>query len=224
MRILIVEDHEKLAVALKEGLTQEGYAVDCLNNGSVAKVRLESHPNDYDLIILDIMLPGLDGIRLCKALREDNNMVPVIILTAKNGTEDKIDGLNSGADDYMVKPFSFNELAARIRALLRRPTVSAPTELRIGDIVMSSETRKVFFKNKELSLTLKEFALFELLMHHPNQVLTRQYLLNHVWNFDFDSTSNILTVHIKNLRKKLKVFGNKKTLETIRGIGYRLNE
>ena len=196
MRILIVEDHEKLAVALKEGLTQEGYAVDCLDNGENAKIRIESQPNDYDLIILDIMLPGLDGIRLCKALRQDNSTVPIMMLTAKNATGDKIDGLNSGADDYMVKPFSFNELLARIKALLRRPALTVPLELKVGDIIINNGTRKVFLRNKELSLTVKEFSLLELLMPRQNLVLTREYLLNNILNFYFDPTSNIITVNI----------------------------
>ena len=222
MRILIIEDNQKLANSLKRGLEHEGFAVDCVFDGEAGQRRLEMNQYDYDTVILDIMLPKIDGITLCRSLREKQIFVPVIMLTAKDTTEDKIKGLNCGADDYLVKPFSFEELLARIRALLRRPKNSLPIELEIKDLVLNVATRKVSRRGKEIALTLKEFALLEFLMRNSDKVVTREQILDHTWDFAFDSFSNVVDVHIKNLRRKIDSGYHEKLLETIRGMGYRL--
>ena len=222
MKILVVEDNEKLAKSLKKGLEQEGYAADYITDGEAGQRRLEVGVKDYDLVILDRMLPKRDGVSVCKNWREQDIMTPVIMLTAKDMDEDKIFGLDSGADDYLIKPFSFLELLARIRALLRRPKTTLPSELKIKDLVLNVSTRKVFRDQREVCLTLKEFAILEYLVRHPNQVLDREQIISHVWDFAFDSSSNLVDVHIKNLRKKLEKKNDEKILETIRGIGYRI--
>src|SRR3990170_574604 len=165
------------------------------------------------------MLPDKDGVEVCKNLREKNVVLPIIMLTARDTVKDKILGLDSGADDYMVKPFSFEELISRIKALLRRPKQSLPIELKINNILLNATTRRVFRNQKEIPLTLKEFGMLEYFMRQPNRVLTREQILDHLWDFDFSSFSNVVDVHIKNLRKKLG--RDEKTLETIRGVGYR---
>jgi DNA-binding response OmpR family regulator len=222
MRILIVEDEEKLALALKRGLERKGYAVDCAFDGEEGEYQIETGAEDYDLIILDIMLPKKDGMEVCREIRAKNINLPVLMLTARDKTEDKVLGLDSGADDYLVKPFSFEELLARIRALLRRPKELFPEELKIRDITMNCATRKVFKKGREIPLTTKEFSLLEFLMRNVNQVVNREQIIAHVWDYDFDSFSNVVDVHIKNLRKKLEDKGEEKLIETIRGAGYRL--
>lgn len=222
MKILVIEDNKKLAKSIKKGLEQEGYAVDYLTDGEEGQRRLEVGSKDYDLVILDLMLPKCDGITVCKNWRNQNVMTPVIMLTAKDADEDKIIGLDSGADDYLIKPFSFPELLARIRALLRRPQNVLPTELKIKDLVLDVSTRKVFRGQREISLTLKEFSILEYLMRNSNQVLNREQIISHVWDFAFDSFSNLVDVHVKNLRKKLDGENDEKILETIRGIGYRI--
>jgi DNA-binding response OmpR family regulator len=222
MKILVIEDNKKLAKSIKKGLEQEGYAVDYLTDGEAGQRRIEVSSKDYDLVILDLMLPKRDGITVCKNWRDQNVMTPVIMLTAKDANEDKIIGLDSGADDYLIKPFSFPELLARIRALLRRPTNALPAKLKIKDLVLDESSRKVFRGQREISLTLKEFSILEYLMRHPNQVLNREQIISHVWDFAFDSFSNLIDVHIKNLRKKLDGKDDEKILETIRGVGYRI--
>ena len=222
MKILVVEDNEKLAKSLKKGLEQEGYAADYITDGEAGQRRLEVGVKDYDLVILDRMLPKRDGVSVCKNWREQDIMTPVIMLTAKDMDEDKIFGLDSGADDYLIKPFSFLELLARIRALLRRPKTTLPSELKIKDLVLNVSTRKVFRGQREVHLTLKEFAILEYLVRQPNQVLNREQIISHVWDFAFDSFSNLVDVHIKNLRKKLEGKNDAKILETIRGVGYRI--
>ena len=204
MKLLVIEDNEKLAKSLKKGLEQEGHAVDYLTDGEAGQRRLEVSSRDYDLVVLDLMLPKRDGIAVCKNWRDQNIMTPVIMLTAKDGGDDKVFGLDSGADDYLIKPFSFPELLARIRALLRRPKISLPSELKIKDLVLDISTRKVFRGQREVHLTLKEFAILEYLVRHPNQVLNREQIISHVWDFAFDSFSNLVDVHIKNLRKKIR--------------------
>jgi DNA-binding response OmpR family regulator len=222
MRILVVEDNEKLAASLKKGLANNGFAADCVFDGETAERRIEVHREDYDLVVLDLMLPKKNGIDVCRSLREKNIMVPILMLTAKNTTEDKILGLNSGADDYLAKPFSHGELVARINALLRRPSQSLPRELKSGDVRLDLSSRKVYRGDEEIPLTLKEFMVLEYLMRHPNEVVTREQILSHAWDFAFESWSNVVEVHIKNLRQKIYPKGNEKILETIRGIGYRL--
>ena len=224
MRILIVEDEEKLANSLKKGLEKEGYAVDFVLDGESGQRRIETSYKDYDLVVLDLMLPQKNGFEVCREIRAINIVIPIIILTARDAIEDKVLALDSGADDYMVKPFALEELIARIRALLRRPEQTLPVELQIGDLTLNTTTRKVYRKDQELPLTLKEFGLLEYLMRHPNQVLTREQILDHLWDFAFDSFSNVVDVHIKNLRKKIDGENNEKILETIRGVGYRIKD
>ncbi|MGC8717062.1 MAG: two-component system response regulator RppA [bacterium] len=221
MRILVVEDEEKLALAIKKGLERENYTVDCVFDGEDAQYRIETGYEDYDLVILDLMLPKKDGIAICKEIREANITIPILMLTARDKTEDKILGLDSGADDYLVKPFSFEELLARIRALLRRPRSLIPEVLKVKDLTLDATSRKVFRGEKEIPLTSKEFAILEYLMRNMNQIITREQILSHVWEYDFDSFSNVVDVHIKNLRKKIGIDGDR-ILETVRGMGYRI--
>lgn len=222
MRILIVEDEEKLATALARGLTQQGYAVDTLGDGKKAFTRISLHRNDYDLLILDIMLPSMDGHELCKAIREAGVTIPILILTARSETETKVDLLLSGADDYLVKPFSFAELLARVHALLRRPTETVPQIIIVQDIELNPVERTVRRGGKAITLTLKEFGLLEYFMRRPNEVVNREDLLAHLWDFNYMSFSNVVDVHVKNLRQKLAQGGDPGVLETVRGIGYRL--
>ncbi len=222
MRILIIEDEEKLARSLKKGLEQEGFAVDFLLDGTTGYRRLELNHADYDLVILDLMLPGKDGVAICRDLRRNNIFTPILVLTARDSTEDIIEGLSHGADDYLVKPFSFSELLARVHALLRRPRASLPQELRAKDLVLDPTTRAVRRGNHEISLTLKEFALLEYLMLNKDWVVNREQIFAHVWDFAADSFSNVVDVHIKNLRKKVDDSTHEKLLETIRGVGYRI--
>jgi len=221
MKILIVEDNEKLAKSIKKGLEQEGYAVDYLLDGEAGQSRIENNPKGYDLVILDLMLPKRDGLTVCKNWRNQNVLLPVLMLTARDTTEDKIIGLDSGADDYLIKPFSFDELTARIRALLRRPKAVVPIKLNLHNIILDSVSRKVTYFDVEIPLTLKEYSLLEYFMRHSGQVLNREQIIESLWDFAFDSFSNIVDVHVKNLRKKFAKNNGKKLFETIHGVGYR---
>jgi len=222
MRILIVEDQENLAKTLKKGLEAEGYAADFVLDGEAAERRIQTGHQDYDLIILDLMLPKKGGLEICKEMKDKGIGTPVLMLTAKDGQDDIVTGLNVGADDYLVKPFSFDVLLARIRSILRRPKTALPLEFKVRDVSLNPSTRKVFRGGKKVELTLKEFALLEYLMRNPGRVLEREQMLTNVWDFDFDSFSNVVDVHITNLRKKLD---DKKgeLIETIRGVGYKIN-
>jgi len=222
MKILIIEDEETLAKALKEGLEEEGFSADFVLDGEAGQRRIELYYQNYDLVILDLMLPKKDGITVLRSIREQNINIPVLVLTAKDKTDDIVLGLNKGADDYLVKPFSRREFFARIRALLRRPRKSLPKKLEAADLILNPATRKVFRNNKEIKLTLKEFNLLEYLMRHPNQIMSREQILFNLWDFYFDSFSNVVDVHIKNLRRKIDQGKREKLIETIRGIGYRL--
>lgn len=219
MKILIIEDQEKLCKLLKLGLEREGYAVDFMLDGEAGQRRIEVHHQDYDLIILDLMLPKLSGEEVCQSIRKMGITTPVLVLTAKSGTEDKVSLLNIGADDYLVKPFSFQELLARIKALMRRPKQALPEKLKIGELVLDPVSRRVFIKGKEVELTLKEFSLLEHLMRHPDQVVSRQELLDKLWDFNFEGFSNVVDVHINNLRKKVN---KDKVIETVWGVGYKI--
>ncbi len=219
MRILIVEDDLDIAISVKTILEKKGYAADYVTDGETASRRISLGRNEYDLIILDLSLPKKSGAEVCEQMREKGIHIPVLVLTAHSDVVSKVTILNIGADDYLTKPFSMDELLARVRALLRRPQQILPTKLEVSGIIMDSTNRTLTCYGKPVTLTVKEFALLEHLMRHPNQIVTRDQVLDHLWGFDFNSFSNVVDVHIKNLRKKLKA---KNVLETIRGIGYRL--
>ena len=221
MKILLVEDEQKLADALAKGLGLEGYTVDTIAAGKKALTRISLQRSDYDLVILDLMLPSMDGHEICKQVREMNITIPILILTARAETDTKVKLLLSGADDYLVKPFSFAELNARIQALLRRPVESLPETLKVGDIELNPAERRALREGKEIPLTLKEFGLLEYFMRHPGIVVNREDLLNHLWDFNYAGFSNVVDVHVKNLRRKLGEDAGR-LLETVRGIGYRL--
>ncbi|QQG38389.1 MAG: response regulator transcription factor [Candidatus Kaiserbacteria bacterium] len=224
MKVLLVEDEQKLAQALSKGLNLEGYTVDVIPDGKKALTRISLHRSDYDIIILDLMLPSMDGFEVCKEVRAMNITIPILVLTARAETDTKVKLLLAGADDYLVKPFSFAELNARIRALLRRPSETLPETLEFGGIELNPSKRKVTRAGKEIPLTLKEFGLLEYFMRHPNQVVNREDLLNHLWDFNYVGFSNVVDVHVKNLRRKLDGENGDSVLETVRGIGYRLAE
>lgn len=219
MKLLVVEDEPKLNEGLVHGLQQRGYAVDSALDGEEGE-RL-ARLNGYDLIVLDIMLPKRDGLAVCRNLRAQGLDVPVLFLTARDATRDKIEGLDIGGDDYLVKPFSFDELAARIRTLLRRPKKILGDVLRLDGLELDTRGQHVTADGKEVPLTLREYGLLEYLLRHQGEVVTQQDILDHVWDRFFDSLSNVVNVHIKNLRKKLpKKYA--KRLQTVWGKGYRL--
>ncbi len=221
MRILVVEDEKKIAGFIKRGLKEEGYAVDVAPDGE------EGYDlgavNDYDLIILDIMLPKCDGITLCKKLRADKIETPIIMLTAKTSVEDKVTGLDAGANDYLTKPFAFEELLARIRVLLRR-SVQPATKLQVADLVLDLLSHKVTRAGREIVLSSREFALLEYLMRNAGAVVTRTMISEHVWDIDFDTSTNVIDVYINYLRNKVDVDFDKKLIQTIRGRGYTLKD
>jgi len=223
MRLLIVEDDHKIANAIKRGLEQESYAVDVEYDGKGglgAALTIE-----YDLIILDRMLPEVDGIKICKALRDKKNHTPVLMLTAKDKISDRVEGLNTGADDYMVKPFAFEELLARVRALLRRPQVAKEAILVVGDIKLDTVGLTVQKGRNNLSLSNKEFALLEYLMRNPDRILTKDMIISHVWDYDADILPNTVEVYIGYLRAKLgeKKEGQASLIKTVRGFGYKMS-
>ena len=222
MKILLVEDEAKLAAAIKKGLEMEGYTVDTIEDGKKALTRISLHRSDYDLVVLDLMLPSMDGREITREARAMGITLPILILTARAETETKVGALLAGADDYLVKPFSFAELAARIRAILRRPTESLPEVLTVGDLELNASERWVKRNGEEIQLTLKEFGLLEYFMRRPNQVVNREDLLSHLWDFNYIGFSNVVDVHVKNLRRKLDTGNGNNVLETVRGIGYRL--
>jgi DNA-binding response OmpR family regulator len=223
MKVLIVEDEEKLAEALARGLKGKGYTADIISDGARALERIVLYHDDYDIIILDLMLPSMDGQSICKEVRKRNINIPIIILTARDETEMKVEMLHGGADDYLAKPFSFEELDARMMALLRRPTEATQTILHYKDIVLNPATRTVERDGKPIALTLKEFALLEYFMRNQHRVINREELLNHLWDFNYTSFfSNALDVHIKNLRRKIDYDKESSIFETVRGIGYKL--
>lgn len=221
MRILVIEDNQKLADSLTRGFTQEGYAADYLLNGEEGERRLMVSHNDYDVVVLDVTLPGKSGLEVCRTLREQGIMIPIIMLTSRDTVEDRITGLDSGADDYLVKPFSFGELLSRVRALTRRPRASLPPDYVVGDLVLKPSSQEVFKAKKKIDLTLKEFRLLEFFMSKPGEVVNRQQIIDHLWDYQFNPLSRVIDVHINNLRNKL---GTKHgtILETVRGLGYRL--
>lgn len=219
MQILIVEDEEKIANFLRRGLLEESYAVDIANDGEDALYKFNI--NEYDLVILDLLIPKINGISVCRKIREVNTSIPIMVLTAKDAIEDKIKGLDAGADDYMTKPFSFSELSARVRALIRRGKKADPTVLTIDDLSLDPSTRTAKRGDTTIILTMREYALLEYFMRNPNRVLTKTELLEHVWDYSYDGLSNILETYVKYLRKKLKVHPkDKELIYTMRGSGY----
>ena len=220
MRILIVDDDRRLCAIIKRGLLEEAYAVDLAYDGEEGEYLAEVNP--YDLIILDIMLPNKDGIEVCHELRARGINTPVLMLTAKDAVEDRVRGLDTGADDYLVKPFAFNELLARVRALLRRDGMPRSPELGVGDLTLNTLTRHVWRGGRPIELTTKEYVILEYLMRHPDAVVTRTMIEEHAWDYDFDSLSNLVDVYINRLRRRIDVAGEDSLIQTVRGAGYRL--
>lgn len=221
MRILIVEDEKKIAYALKQGLTQESYAVDIAFDGDEGVDFATGE--EYDLIILDRMLPGIDGIEICRRLRERRNHTPILMLTAKGQVHERVEGLDAGADDYVIKPFAFEELLARVRALIRRPKHTLDSELMVGDLTLNTKTFVVSRKGIPITLSSKEFALLTYLMRHKGTILTKNQIISHVWDYDSDILPNTVEVYIGYLRNKIdKPFPEGKLLHTVRGFGYKI--
>jgi heavy metal response regulator len=222
MRILVVEDEPEIAGFIARGLTENGHSVDVATDGDEAL----HWPSvaDFDLIVLDVMLPAVDGVEVCRTLRARGLRTPILMLTARDTVEDRVRGLDSGADDYLVKPFAFAELLARVRALSRREPALVGNVLEVGDLVVDTATREARRGATVLDLTAKEFSLLEYLMRHPNQVLSRTVIAEHVWNYDFDNATNVIDVHIKNLRKKVDEGRDRRLIHTVRGAGYRISD
>jgi two-component system, OmpR family, response regulator len=220
VRILIVEDEVKLAALLRRGLTEEAHAADVAASGEDALWMARS--TEYDAIVLDLMLPGVNGIEVCRRLRSDGVWSPILMLTARDGLEDRIGGLDAGADDYLTKPFAFAELLARLRALARRGQPERPPVLAVGDLRLDPATRRVWRGEAEVELSPKEFALLETFMRRPGRVLSRFELLEHAWDYDYENRSNVVDVYVRYLREKIDRPYGRQSLETVRGAGYRL--
>ena len=220
MRVLVVEDELRMASLIRRGLASEGLAADVASKGEDALWMAEAH--DYDAIVLDVMLPGLNGFETCRRLRESGVWAPVLMLTARDAVEDRVAGLDNGADDYLVKPFAFAELLARLRALARRGDRERPSVLSVGDLTLDPATREVRRGRAEIALAAKEFALLEIFMRRPGEVLSRLNLLEHAWDFAYDARSNVVDVHVRRLRQKIDEPFGRCSLETVRGAGYRL--
>ncbi len=218
MRILIVEDDKKVAGFIKKGLEEETYAVDVAYDGEEG-FHLAAM-NDYDMIILDWMLPKMDGLEVLTQLRDKKVSTPILLLTAKDAVDDKVTGLNKGADDYLTKPFAFSELLARIRSLLRRGQAETQTELKVGDLILDMVSHKVSREGEEIELTGKEYSLLEYFMRNEGKVLTRTMIAEHVWDYNFDTFTNVIDVYVNHLRKKIDKKYPAKLLHTLRGVGY----
>jgi DNA-binding response OmpR family regulator len=220
MRILLVEDNRRLSHALKESLEEDGYAVDPAYDGAEGEDLAGLVP--YDLIILDIMLPVKDGLAVCRSLRQKRINTPILMLTARDTIDDRVTGLDVGADDYLVKPFAMSELRARLRALLRRESTNKTGLLRVGDLVLDPATHMVTRNGQPIQLTAKEYSLLEYFMRNPNRLVTREMAENHIWSYDFIAGSNVVDVYIRRLRRKIDDPYPVKLLETVRGSGYRI--
>jgi two-component system OmpR family response regulator len=220
MRVLIVEDELRMAGLIRRGLVGEGLAADVAENGEDALWMAGA--SDYDAIVLDVMLPGIDGFETCRRLRKDGVWAPVLMLTARDSVEDRVAGLDTGADDYLVKPFAFAELLARLRALTRRGDLARPSVLEAGDLRLDPASRRVWRGSTEVQLSAKEFALLETFMRRPDQVLSRLQLLEHGWDFAYENRSNIVDVYVAHLRTKIDHPFGRASIETVRGAGYRL--
>jgi len=220
MRVLIVEDERKLAALLQRGLREEGHAADAVGNGEDALWMARA--SEYDAIVLDVMLPGRDGFEVCRELRARDVWAPVLMLTARDSVEDRVAGLDTGADDYLVKPFDFDELLARLRALTRRTPVERPTVLEVGDLRLDPAARQAWRGETELSLSAKEFTLLEAFMRRPGHALSRYELLERAWDMAYEHRSNIVDVYVRYLREKIDRPFGRESIETVRGVGYRL--
>jgi len=222
VRVLLVEDETKLATLLQRGLVEEGHGADVAARGEDALWMAGS--TEYDAIVLDLMLPGLDGIEVCRRLRADGVWAPILMLTARDAIDDRIGGLDAGADDYLTKPFAFTELLARLRALVRRGTAERPVVLSVDDLRLDPAGRRVWRGDAEIGLSSKEFALLETFMRRPGQVLSRFELLEHAWDSGYEHRSNVIDVYVRYLRRKIDLPFGRTSLETVRGAGYRLRE
>lgn len=222
MRILVADDDTNLCGTIKRGLEENAFAVDCVHNGQDALHYAFSAP--YDLIILDVMMPLKSGFEVCRELRLKKNDTPVLMLTARDEIEDRVKGLDLGADDYLVKPFDFNELQARIRALLRRKSTRRSPEITIGDLSLNTVTREVTWQGRQIDLTTKEFVILKYLMSNPDAVITRRMIETHAWDYDFDSVSNLVDVYIRRIRQKIDPEAGKRVITTVRGAGYRIQK
>jgi two-component system OmpR family response regulator len=222
MRVLIVEDEAKMAGLIKRGLTREGMAVDVVGEGEDALWRAEA--TEYDAIVLDVMLPGIDGFEVCGRLRDAGVWSPILMLTARDSVRDRVAGLDRGADDYLVKPFSYAELLARLRALARRGHAERPTELKVGELRLDPSTRRVWRGDAEIELSAKEFAVLETFMRNPGAVLSRFQLLEHAWDYEYENRSNVVDAYVRFLRQKIDRPFEVESIETVRGVGYRLRE
>ena len=220
MRVLVVEDELRMASLIRRGLVTEGLSADIARSGEEALVLAQAH--EYDAILLDVMLPGINGFETCRRLREDGVWSPVLMLTARDSVEDRVAGLDTGADDYLVKPFAFAELLARLRALVRRGDAERPSVLEVGDLRLDPASREVRRGDEEIRLSAKEFALLETFMRRPGEVLSRLHLLEHAWDFAYENRSNVVDVHVRHLRRKIDEPFGRRSLETVRGSGYRL--
>jgi DNA-binding response OmpR family regulator len=220
MRILVVEDSRRLAGIIKRGLLEEGYAVDSAFDGEEAQHMAETAP--YDVIIMDVMLPKKDGVTLCRELRAKSVNTPILMLTAKDSVEDRVIGLDAGSDDYLVKPFAFSELLARLRALLRREVVPKSQKFQVGDLSLDPQSREVWRGERRVDLTSKEYAILEYFMRRPNAVVTRTMLGENVWDYEYDGISNIIDVYVRRIRSKIDTDGQASLIQTVRGAGYRL--
>ena len=218
----MVEDSLPMAEALVKGMREHGYAVDHVTSAERALEQIYLNP--YDAVILDVMLPGMDGFAACRALRETGSMVPVLLLTAKDAVEDRVEGLDAGADDYVTKPFAFKELLARLRALMRRPREAHPPQLKLADLVVDTAGRQVLRRNRVIRLTAKEYALLEYLMMHAGKTVTREQISEHVWDETYDAFSNLIEVYIQRLRRKIDEGPGPKLIHTCRGFGYMLSD
>ncbi len=222
MRVLVVEDEAKLAQLLARGLREEGYAVDVTGRGEESLWMAKANP--YDAILLDVMLPGADGFEICRRLRSSGVWSPVLMLTARDAVDDRVSGLDAGADDYLAKPFSFEELLARIRALVRRAPAERPVVLEAGDLRLDPVSHRAWRGDAELELSAKEFSLLELLVRRPGKVFTRSELLDGAWDMNFERRSNVVDVYMRYLREKIDRPFGKDSIETVRGVGYRLRK
>lgn len=222
MRILVVEDDPRLGSSLKKGLEKQHYAVDLVTDGEDAVLMGSTMP--YDLIVLDVLLPRLNGFEVCRQLRRNNRTMPILLLTALGEVDHRVTGLDSGADDYLTKPFAFRELEARVRALLRRESATRTVELHFMDIILDTSTHEARRGKRVITLNSKEYALLEYFMRHPHQVLSRSMIVEHVWDSDVEHLSNVIDVYIRYLRRKLCECGEPDVIQTIRGSGYQLKE